>query len=489
MQAKLPKRNADYSKWYNELIKACGIAETSPVRGCMILKPYGYSIWEKMKEILDKMLKDTGHENAYFPIFIPKSFFSKEAAHVEGFAKECAIVTHSRLRNSRDGSEVEIDPTSKLEEELIVRPTSETIIWDAYKRWIKSYRDLPLLVNQWANVVRWEMRTRMFLRTTEILWQEGHTAHATKKEAIEESEKMLGVYVDFIENTMAIPVTKGIKTENEKFGGAEITYTVETITQDCRALQAGTSHFLGTNFAKAFDVKFTDKDGKLNYVWGTSWGVTTRLIGSLIMSHSDNQGLVLPPKLAPIQIVIIPVFKDKNSYNLIIEKASEIKLQLSKFRVKIDNRDYYRPGWKFNEYELKGIPIRITIGSRDIKNNTIEIFRRDNQVKSVVNLDNIYNTIKDTLDDIQKKLFNKALKFKNDNTHIVDSYDQFKKVLKNKKGLILAHWDGTSETEIKIKEDTKATIRCIPLDNDVEEGKCIFSGKPSKRRVLFAEAY
>ncbi len=489
MQAKLSKRSEDYSKWYNELIKECGIAEISPVRGCMILKPYGYSIWEKIKEGLDKMFKDTGHENAYFPIFIPKSFFSKEAAHVEGFAKECAIVTHSRLRNASDGSGIEVDPTSKLEEELIVRPTSETIIWDAYKRWIKSYRDLPLLINQWANVIRWEMRTRMFLRTTEILWQEGHTAHTTKKEAIEEAEKMLGVYVDFIENTMAIPVTKGIKTENERFGGAEITYTIETITQDRRALQAGTSHFLGTNFAKAFDVKFADKDGKLNYVWGTSWGVTTRLIGSLIMSHSDDQGLVLPPKLAPIQIIIIPIFKNKDSKNMVIEKALEIKKQLSKFTVKIDDRDYYRPGWKFNEYELKGVPIRITVGSRDIENNTVEIFRRDNQTKSTVSLDNLSTTISNTLDDIQQNLFNKALKFRNDNTHKVDTYDQFKEVLKNKRGFILAHWDGTSETEIKIKEETKATIRCVFLDEDVEEGKCIYSGKPSKRRVLFAEAY
>ncbi len=491
-KGRLPKREENYSEWYNELIKQSNIAEISPVRGCMILKPYGYAIWEKMKSVLDKMFKETGHENAYFPLFIPKSYFSKEASHIEGFAKECAIVTHYRLRNSINGKGVEVDPESKLEEELIVRPTSETIIWDSYRRWIQSYRDLPLLINQWANVVRWEMRTRMFLRTTEILWQEGHTAHATKEEAIEEAEKMLDVYASFIEDYMAVSVIKGIKTENEKFAGAETTYTIETLTQDKRALQACTSHFLGTNFAKAFDVKFANKEGELEYVWGTSWGSTTRFIGSLIMAHSDDKGLVLPPKLAPIEVVIVPIFSNEEEKNIVFNKANQIKseLEAKNISVKFDDRDNYRPGWKFTEYELKGVPLRITIGPRDIKNNIIELFRRDDSSKESIAIEKLNDVIPKILDEIQKNLLEKASKFKKENTREVKSYDEFKKTLKEKRGFIIAYWDGTKETELKIKEETKATIRCIPesiVDNKL--GKCVYSGRPSKTKVLFAEAY
>ncbi|MCP3659633.1 MAG: proline--tRNA ligase [Bacteroidetes bacterium] len=495
MSKGLPKREENYSEWYNQIIKKSNIAEISPVRGCMILKPYGYAIWENTKSILDKMFKDTGHENAYFPIFIPKSYFSKEAAHVEGFAKECAIVTHYRLRNQKNGKGVEVDPDSKLEEELIVRPTSETIIWDSYKRWIQSYKDLPLLINQWANVVRWEMRTRMFLRTTEILWQEGHTAHATKQEAIEETEKMLEVYANFLENYMAVPVIKGIKTENEKFAGAERTYTLETLTLDKRALQACTSHFLGTNFAKAFDVKFANKEGKLEYVWGTSWGCTTRFIGSMIMTHSDDNGLVLPPKLAPIKVVLIPIFKKEEEKQAILDRLIKIKdtLKAKGISVKLDDREYVRPGWKFSEYELKGVPIRLTLGPRDLEKNTIEIFRRDACSKKFVEIDKLNELIPNLLDEIQNNLYNKALKFRDNNIREVDSYDDFKKTLKKERGYILAHWDGTKETELKIKEETKATIRCIPnpenIENNIGNGKCIYSNKPSKGKVLFAEAY
>jgi prolyl-tRNA synthetase len=483
-------REENYSKWYNDIVQRADLAENSAVRGCMVIKPYGYAIWERMQSALDQMFKDTGHSNAYFPIFIPKSFFSKEADHVEGFAKECAVVTHYRLKNDPDGKGVVVDEDAKLEEELIIRPTSETIIWDTYRNWVQSYRDLPILVNQWANVVRWEMRTRMFLRTTEFLWQEGHTAHATKDEALEETRKMLDVYSEFAEKFMAIPVLKGVKSENERFAGALDTYCIEALMQDGKALQAGTSHFLGQNFAKAFDVKFTSKEGKLEYVWATSWGVSTRLVGALIMAHSDDHGLVLPPKLAPIQVVIVPIYKNEEQYKLVCDRADEIRIELQKkgIRVKLDDRDTYKPGWKFNEYEFKGVPLRLAIGPRDVENETIEIARRDTLEKSVYKQKDLANKIVHLLEAVQDNLYQKALTFRDTRTYYADSWDEFKQLLE-KGGFIYAHWDGTAETEQKIKEETKATIRCIPLVNKKEEGKCIYSGKPSSQRVVFALAY
>lgn len=493
MSKGLPKRSEDYSQWYNELVKRADLAENSAVRGCMVIKPYGYSIWEKMQAELDRMFKETGHTNAYFPLFIPKSFLSKEASHVEGFAKECAVVTHYRLKNAEDGSGVIVDPDAKLEEELIVRPTSETVIWSTYKNWIQSYRDLPLLVNQWANVVRWEMRTRLFLRTAEFLWQEGHTAHATKEEAMDETVQMMNVYAQFAEEFMALPVVKGRKTENERFAGADETFCIEAMMQDGKALQAGTSHFLGQNFAKAFDVKFATKEGGLDFVWGTSWGVSTRLMGALIMAHSDDNGLVLPPKLAPIQVVIVPIYRAEEELNAISEKANEIMAALRKVgvSVKFDNRDTHKPGWKFAEYELKGVPLRIAIGPRDLENGTIELARRDTLTKSTFDLSSepIEIMIPKLLDEIQDSIYQKALSFRKEKTTEVNSWDEFQEVLNNKAGFVSAHWDGTSETEDKIKELTKATIRCIPLDQKEEEGKCILTGKPSQGRVLFAKAY
>ena len=491
MAKDFPTRAENYAQWYNDLVIKADLAENSAVRGSMVIKPYGYAIWEKMQAALDKMFKDTGHVNAYFPLFIPKSFFSKEAAHVEGFAKECAVVTHYRLKNSPDGKGVVVDEDAKLEEELIVRPTSETIIWDTYKRWIQSYRDLPLLINQWANVVRWEMRTRLFLRTAEFLWQEGHTAHATKEEAIEETEKILDVYADFAEKWMAIPVLKGTKSPNERFAGAVETYCIEALMQDGKALQAGTSHFLGQNFAKAFDVKFLSKENKLEYVWATSWGVSTRLMGALIMSHSDDAGLVLPPKLAPIQVVIIPIYRKAEQLEEISEVALKVKkgLEAKGISVKFDDRDTFKPGWKFSEYEFKGVPVRLAIGPRDLENGTIEVARRDTLEKEVLQISDIENKVENLLIQIQDNLYKKALAFREDNTYKVDSWDEFKDIIENKGGFVLAHWDGTSETEEKIKEETKATIRTIPLDADEEEGKCIYSGKPSNRRVVFAKAY
>ncbi len=487
----LTSRKKDYSQWYNELVVKADLAEHSAVRGCMVIKPYGYAIWEKMQRVLDDMFKKTGHVNAYFPLFIPKSYLSKEAAHVEGFAKECAVVTHYRLKNSEDGKGVVVDPEAKLEEELIVRPTSETIIWNTYKNWIQSYRDLPILVNQWANVVRWEMRTRLFLRTAEFLWQEGHTAHATREEAIAEAEKMLDVYADFAQNFMAMPVIKGLKTENERFAGAEETYCIEALMQDGKALQAGTSHFLGQNFAKAFDVKFATKEGKQDYVWATSWGVSTRLMGALIMTHSDDNGLVLPPVLAPFQVVIVPIYKGEEQLKAIDQVAFKLKEQLEDkgISVKYDNRDTHKPGWKFAEYELKGVPVRIAIGPRDMENNTVEVARRDTLEKEILQQENLAVKIEHLLEQIQENLYQKALDFREDNTHYADSYDEFKTILEEKGGFIYAHWDGTPETEEKIKEETKATIRCIPLQQHQEEGKCIYSGKPSKQRVIFAKAY
>ncbi len=484
-------REDNYSKWYNDIVQRAGLAENSAVRGCMVIKPYGYAIWEKMQAALDKMFKDTGHSNAYFPIFIPKSFFSKEAAHVEGFAKECAVVTHYRLKNAPDGKGVVVDETAKLEEELIIRPTSETIIWDTYRNWIQSYRDLPVLVNQWANVVRWEMRTRMFLRTAEFLWQEGHTAHATKQEALDETYQMLDVYADFAENFMAIPVLKGLKSENERFAGAEETFCIEALMQDVKALQAGTSHFLGQNFAKAFDVKFASKEGKLDYVWATSWGVSTRLVGALIMAHSDDHGLVLPPKLAPIQIAIVPIYKNNEQYETVCAKAREIKVNLEKkaFSVKLDDRDTYKPGWKFSEYEFKGVPVRIAIGPRDVENGTLEVARRDTLQKEIYSMEGVEDKIETLLNDIQQNLYQKALSFREKNTFPVNTWEEFKEVLDEKGGFISAHWDGTAETEQKIKEETKATIRCILLNAEKETGTCVYSGKPSKQRVIFARAY
>ena len=484
-------RSENYSEWYNELVTRADLAENSAVRGCMVIKPYGYAIWEKMRDALDKMFKDTGHVNAYFPLFIPKSFLCREAEHVEGFAKECAVVTHYRLKNDPDGSGVVVDPDARLEEELIVRPTSETIIWNTYKNWIKSYRDLPILCNQWANVVRWEMRTRMFLRTAEFLWQEGHTAHATKEEAIEEASRMLDVYADFAEKFMAMPVLKGIKSPNERFAGALDTYCIEAMMQDGKALQAGTSHFLGQNFAKAFDVKFLSDENKLEYVWATSWGVSTRLMGALIMTHSDDNGLVLPPKLAPTQVVIIPIYRNADQLPVISEKANEIKrkLEAKGISVKYDDRDSFKPGWKFNEYEFKGVPVRIAIGPRDIENGTVEVARRDTLEKEVYQIADIENKIEHLLEAIQENLFTKALAFREGNTRKADTWEEFNRILDEEGGFILAHWDGTPETEEAIKEKTKATIRCIPFDAPEEEGKCIFSGKPSKRRVVFARSY
>ena len=493
MSKGLPKRSEDYSLWYNELVKKADLAENSAVRGCMVIKPYGYSIWEKIQAQLDIMFKDTGHSNAYFPLFIPKSYLSKEASHIQGFAKECAVVTHYRLKNSEDGKSVIVDPDAKLEEELIVRPTSETVIWSTYKNWIQSYRDLPLLVNQWANVVRWEMRTRLFLRTSEFLWQEGHTAHATKQEAIDETVQMMNVYAQFAQEFMALPVVKGLKTENERFAGAEDTYCIEAMMQDGKALQAGTSHFLGQNFAKAFDVKFATKEGGLEYVWGTSWGVSTRLMGALIMAHSDDNGLVLPPKLAPIQVVIVPIYRGDAELETISVKAKEImaKLKAKGISVKFDNRDTFKPGWKFAEYELKGVPIRIAMGPRDLENNSLEIARRDTLSKETINLEGLIleDYISDLLDEIQDNIYQKAFSFKNEMTTETDSWEEFLSILDKKGGFIAAHWDGTSETEEKIKELSKATIRCIPLDRKEEEGNCILTGQPSKGRVLFARAY
>ena len=484
-------KEENYSQWYNNLVVKAGLAETSAVRGCMVIKPYGYAIWEKMHEVLDKMFKETGHQNAYFPLFIPKSFFSKEAHHVEGFAKECAVVTHYHLKNDPNGKGVIVDPEAKREEELIVRPTSETIIWNTYKNWIQSYRDLPILCNQWANVVRWEMRTRLFLRTAEFLWQEGHTAHATREEAIEEAKRMINVYADFVQNWMAVPVIIGHKSENERFAGAEDTLTIEALMQDGKALQSGTSHFLGQNFAKAFDVTFANKEGKLDYVWATSWGVSTRLMGALIMAHSDNNGLVLPPKLAPIQVVMIPIYKGEDQLAEINVKLEEIASQLKELgiSVKIDARDNVRSGFKFAEYELKGVPVRLAMGPRDLENGTIELMRRDTLEKETISREGIALHIKNLLDEIQQSIFNKALKFRESMITKVDTYDEFKKVLDEKGGFILAHWDGTVATEELIKEETKATIRCIPLDAPEEDGVCIVTGKPSKRRVLFARSY
>ncbi|MBQ3740654.1 MAG: proline--tRNA ligase [Bacteroidales bacterium] len=484
-------RDENYSQWYNDIVKKADLAENSAVRGCMVIKPYGYAIWEKMQSTLDRMFKETGHSNAYFPIFIPKSFFSREASHVEGFAKECAVVTHYRLKNDPNGGGVVVDPEAKLEEELIVRPTSETIIWDTYKNWIQSYRDLPILCNQWANVVRWEMRTRLFLRTAEFLWQEGHTAHATREEAVEETERMLHVYADFVENFMAIPVIQGVKSPNERFAGAIDTYCIEALMQDGKALQAGTSHFLGQNFAKAFDVKFLNQSNQQEYVWATSWGVSTRLIGALIMTHSDDNGLVLPPNLAPIQVVIVPIYREEEQRQAIAEKVQPLiaKLKELNISVKFDNDDTKRSGWKFNEYELKGVPVRIAIGPRDLENNAAEVARRDTLTKEVVPFDTLVEYVQQLLKDVQANLFAKALKFRDDNTRKADTWDEFVDLLDNHPGFIYAHWDGTAETEDKIKELTKATIRCIPFNNPQEDGKCILTGKPSKQRVLFARSY
>jgi prolyl-tRNA synthetase len=491
MSKTLTTREENYSEWYNELVVKADLADHSAVKGCMVIKPYGYAIWEKMQQTLDKMFKDTGHVNAYFPLFIPKSFFSKEANHVEGFAKECAVVTHYRLKNGENGEGIIVDETAKLEEELIVRPTSETIIWNTYKGWIQSYRDLPILVNQWANVVRWEMRTRLFLRTTEFLWQEGHTAHETTQEAIAETEKMLEVYADFAEQWMAVPVVKGIKTPNERFAGAIETYCIEALMQDGKALQAGTSHFLGQNFAKAFDVKFTNKEGKLDYVWATSWGVSTRLMGALVMSHSDDKGLVLPPKLAPFQVVIIPIYKGDEQLKQISEIVFKMKkaMEAKGISVKYDDRDNQRPGWKFAEYELKGVPVRIAIGARDLENGTVEVARRDTLEKETLQQADIETKVEHLLSQIQDNLYQKALAMRDTKTYVADTYDEFKRILEETPGFILAHWDGTPETEQKIKEETKATIRCIPLNNKQENGTCIYSGKPSTQKVLFARAY
>ena len=486
----LSKRADNCSKWYNDLVVKADLAEQSAVRGCMVIKPYGYAIWEKMQRQLDDMFKATGHVNAYFPLLIPKSFLSREAEHVEGFAKECAVVTHYRLKNAADGSGVVVDPSAKLEEELIIRPTSETIIWNTYKNWIQSYRDLPILCNQWANVFRWEMRTRLFLRTAEFLWQEGHTAHATREEAETEARRMLDVYADFAENFMAVPVVKGVKSANERFAGALDTYTIEAMMQDGKALQSGTSHFLGQNFAKAFDVQFINKNNELEYVWATSWGVSTRLMGALIMTHSDDNGLVLPPKLAPIQVVIIPIYKNAEQLQAIDAKANEIadKLRTMGISVKYDNADNKRPGFKFADYELKGVPVRLVMGGRDLENGTVEVMRRDTLEKETMSVENIEQVVKTLLDEIQANIFQKALKYRQEHTITVDSYDEFKEKIEEG-GFILAHWDGTTETEERIKEETKATIRCIPFDGDTTPGVCMVTGKPSARRVLFARSY
>ena len=492
MGKNLTSRSEDYSKWYNELVVKADLAENSGVRGSMVIKPYGYAIWERMQAELDRMFKETGHKNAYFPLFIPKSYFSKEASHVDGFAKECAVVTHYRLKNAEDGSGIVVDPDAKLEEELIVRPTSETIIWDTYRKWIQSYRDLPILVNQWANVVRWEMRTRLFLRTAEFLWQEGHTAHATEAEAMAEAEQMMHIYAEFAEKFMAVPVIKGTKTESERFAGALETFCIEALMQDGKALQAGTSHFLGQNFAKAFDVQFTSKEGKLEHVWATSWGVSTRLMGALIMTHSDDNGLILPPSLAPDQVVIVPIYKGEEQLAAVSEVANKLSadLRAAGVRVHYDDRDTHRPGWKFSEYELKGVPVRIAIGPKDMENGTVEIARRDIfKQKEIVANEKVVDTVTALLDEIQEGLYNRAVSFRAEHTTAVDTYEEFKQVLEEKGGFISAHWDGSAETEERIKQETKATIRCIPLDAIEEEGVCIYTGKPSQRRVLFAKAY
>ncbi|MCC6702972.1 MAG: proline--tRNA ligase [Fluviicola sp.] len=492
MAQKYATRAEDYSKWYNEVIARADLAEHSDVRGCMVIKPYGYAIWENMRDILDRRFKETGHSNAYFPLFIPKSYLSKEASHVDGFAKECAVVTHYRLKNDPNGKGVIVDPDAKLEEELIVRPTSETIIWNSYKNWIQSYRDLPILINQWANVVRWEMRTRLFLRTAEFLWQEGHTAHATKTEAIAEAEQMLDVYTEFAENYMAMPVFRGRKSESERFAGADDTYCIEAMMQDGKALQAGTSHFLGQNFAKAFEVKFADKEGKLDFVWATSWGVSTRLMGALIMTHADDEGLVLPPALAPIQVVIVPIHRSDEELEAINAAVATITAELKPqgiFKVKYDADDQKRPGWKFAEYEAKGVPVRLAIGPRDLANGVVEVARRDTKEKSSMALENIGETIKALLDDIQSNLFERSKKFRTENMHTVDTYEDFKTRLEKEGGFYLAHWDGTKETEEKVKQETQATIRCIPLDIPSEPGVCMVTGKPSQQRVIFAKAY
>lgn len=492
MANELTSRATDYSQWYNDLILKGGLADYSAVRGCMVIKPYGYALWENMKEVLDRMFKETGHVNAYFPLFVPKSFLEKEEGHAEGFAKECAVVTHYRLKaDPNNKGKLIVDPEAKLEEELIVRPTSEAIIWNAYKDWIQSYRDLPLLINQWANVVRWEMRTRLFLRTAEFLWQEGHTAHATADEAIQEAEKMLHVYADFVENYMALPVMKGVKTPNERFAGALETYCIEALMQDGKALQAGTSHFLGQNFAKAFDVKFLTKENRQEFVWATSWGVSTRLIGALVMAHSDDQGLVLPPRIAPLQVVIVPIFKGAEQKAAVDEKVSPLiaDLKARGISVKYDDSENNRPGWKFAEYELKGVPVRIAIGPKDIENGVVEIARRDTREKTSVPVEGVAQYIQELLETIQQNLFNRALAYREEHITAVNSWDEFKAVLEQKGGFVAAHWDGTPETEEKIKEETKATIRCIPLNNTQESGACVYSGKPSSQRVLFALAY
>ncbi len=492
MSKELTTRADNYSEWYNELVVKSQLADHSAVRGCMVIKPYGFALWENMRDQLDKMFKDTGHVNAYFPLFVPKSLFEAEETNAEGFAKECAVVTHYRLKaDPNNKGKLIVDPEAKLEEELVVRPTSEAIIWNTYKGWIQSYRDLPILINQWANVVRWEMRTRLFLRTAEFLWQEGHTAHATKEEAVEETVKMVNVYADFVEQYMAVPVIKGVKTASERFAGAEDTYCIEALMQDGKALQAGTSHFLGQNFAKAFDVKFSDKNNKLEYVWATSWGVSTRLIGALIMAHSDDQGLIMPPRIAPLQIVFVPIYKGEESKPIIDAKASEIidALKAMGIRVKYDNSDNTRPGWKFAEYELKGVPVRVALGMRDLENNVVEVARRDIKEKQTISLDGIADYLKNLLDEIQTNIYNRALSFRNEHIKEVNSWDEFVKTLDEKTGFVSAHWDGTAETEEKIKELTKATIRCIPLDNKKEAGSCVHSGKASKERVLFARAY
>ncbi|MCG2418255.1 proline--tRNA ligase [Aequorivita sp. F47161] len=491
MAKNITTREEDYSKWYNELVIKADLAENSGVRGCMVIKPYGFAIWERMQAELDRMFKETGHQNAYFPLFIPKSYFSKEASHVDGFAKECAVVTHYRLKNAEDGSGIIVDPDAKLEEELIVRPTSETIIWDTYRKWVQSYRDLPLLINQWANVVRWEMRTRLFLRTAEFLWQEGHTAHATKDEAIFEAEQMMNIYAEFSENYLAIPVIKGTKTESERFAGALETYCIEALMQDGKALQAGTSHFLGQNFAKAFDVKFAAKDGKLDYVWATSWGVSTRLMGALVMTHSDDNGLVLPPNLAPDQVVIVPIYRKEEEFEAVNKVALNLvkELRSNGIRVKYDNRDTHKPGWKFNEYELKGVPVRIAIGPKDVEKGTVEVARRDTLKKEFISSENAVEKVLLLMDEIQSNLYNKAASYRAEHTTEVATYEEFKDVLQGKGGFILAHWDGTTETEEQIKNETKATIRCIPLEGSNEPGTCIITGKPSERKVVFAKAY
>jgi prolyl-tRNA synthetase len=491
MSKEIASREQDYSQWYNDLVIKGGLADHSEVKGCMVIKPYGFALWEKMRDQLDTMFKETGHVNAYFPLFIPKSFLSREAAHVEGFAKECAVVTHYRLKNDPNGGGIVVDPTAKLEEELIVRPTSETIIWNTYRDWIKSYRDLPLLINQWANVVRWEMRTRLFLRTTEFLWQEGHTAHATPAEAVAETRQMLDVYAQFAEEYMALPVIKGVKTENERFAGAVDTYCIEALMQDGKALQAGTSHFLGQNFAKAFEVKFSDKNNKLEYVWATSWGVSTRLIGGLVMAHSDDDGLILPPRIAPVQVVIVPIYKGEERKEALDAKGREMasKLKAAGIRVKFDDNDNSRPGFKFAEYELKGVPVRIAMGLRDLDSGNVEIARRDTKEKTSIPMEGLVGYVGELLETIQHAMYGKALAFRDEHITKADTWAEFERLLDEKGGFIFAHWDGTSATEEAIKEKTKATIRCIPLGNPAEEGRCILTGKPSKERVLFARAY